>query len=272
MKIGYVRVSKKEVSMNYFAKQEAATRYVSSRPNIHPMVMTHIKTFLSLPYPLSRALDVGCGTGQSSLALTTLASEVFGVDASLAMLQEAVQDARIQYRHASAESLPFPTSSFPMMTVAIAFHWFHRPLFLAVASRVLHTGGQLVLDNGGLIETPLTNLALTQWYGEQFLTRFPVPPNYNTQPLAQDEARHYAFQLIGKERYTLPVQLSPETFVQYLMSMSLVTAALEQRQWDARDLEQKLLGEVKALWSSHTDNFLFGGTIEYWQKDANSKR
>ena len=116
--------------MNYFAKQEAATRYVSSRPNIHPMVMTHIKTFLSLPYPLSRALDVGCGTGQSSLALTTLASEVFGVDASLAMLQEAVQDARIQYRHASAESLPFPTSSFPMMTVAIAFHWFHRPLFL----------------------------------------------------------------------------------------------------------------------------------------------
>ncbi|HEY4384311.1 MAG TPA: class I SAM-dependent methyltransferase, partial [Ktedonobacteraceae bacterium] len=177
------------------------------------------------------------------------------------------QDSRIQYRHASAENLPFPTSFFNLVIVALAFHWFHRSLFLAEASRVLRAGGHLIIYNGGLVETPQTNFTLKQWYAKQFLTRFPVPPNYNRQPLTQDEAQLHAFQLIGKERYTLPFHLSPETFVQYLMSMSLVTAMIEQEQRDSREVEQKLFDEVKALWSPQADEFLFGGFIEYWQKD-----
>jgi ubiquinone/menaquinone biosynthesis C-methylase UbiE len=91
--------------MNYFAYRSAAKRYASFRPYFHPMVIEKIKVFLRLQEPVSRALDVGCGTGQSSLALTSIASEVIGVESSQAMLEEALHDLHIHYVLAPAEQL-----------------------------------------------------------------------------------------------------------------------------------------------------------------------
>jgi ubiquinone/menaquinone biosynthesis C-methylase UbiE len=85
------------------------------------MVIEKIKVFLRLQEPVSRALDVGCGTGQSSLVLTAIASEVIGVESSQAMLEEALHGIPIHCVLAPAEQMPFPAASFDMMTVANAF-------------------------------------------------------------------------------------------------------------------------------------------------------
>jgi len=54
---------------NYFAYQSAASRYASARPYFHPLVIGKIKDYLQLQEPLQRALDIGCGTGQSTIEL-----------------------------------------------------------------------------------------------------------------------------------------------------------------------------------------------------------
>ena len=54
-----------------------------------------------------RALDVGCGTGLSSVALLDLAGEVVGIDAALAMLRHASRAQGVRYVASGAEALPF---------------------------------------------------------------------------------------------------------------------------------------------------------------------
>ena len=97
--------------------------------------------FLKLHEPVSWALHVTCGTGQSTLALKAVASQVVGTDTSREMLDRAPREAGLQYMEASAEDLPFADGSFRLVTVALALRWFERSRFLTEASRVLNPGG-----------------------------------------------------------------------------------------------------------------------------------
>ena len=85
-----------------------------------------IGDFLKLHEPVPWALDVACGTGQSTLALKAVASQVVGTDTSREMLDRAPREADVQYVEASAEDLPFADGFFRLVTVALALHWFER--------------------------------------------------------------------------------------------------------------------------------------------------
>ena len=204
---------------HYFAYQSAAKRYASFRPYFHLLVIEKIKAFLLLQEPVSRALDVGCGTGQSSLALTSIASEVIGVESSQAMLAEALHDVHIHYFLAPAEQMPFPDASFDLLTVASAFHWLDRRRFLAEASRLLRSSGWLVIYGNGFQSTMQENSAFQHWNEQTYLARYPIPPR-NNQPLTPTEARNFGFCFIGKEAYTNAVMFSPQELANYLMTQS----------------------------------------------------
>jgi ubiquinone/menaquinone biosynthesis C-methylase UbiE len=85
----------------------AAAGYASARPHLHPEVFAHVREKLRLAARLKRALDVGCGTGLSSVALLDLAQEVVGVDASRDMLRHARRAVGVRYVASGAEALPF---------------------------------------------------------------------------------------------------------------------------------------------------------------------
>lgn len=111
-----------------------------------------VKNFIGLDEPVPKALDVACGTGQSTLALKEIARDIVGVDSSEKMLALAPKDDRIRYLRASAEDLPFSEAQFDPITVSEAIHWFERHSFLAEASRVLRPSGWLIvygLRSGG---------------------------------------------------------------------------------------------------------------------------
>jgi ubiquinone/menaquinone biosynthesis C-methylase UbiE len=84
--------------------------------------MKKIRDFLKLREPVPRALDVACGTGQSTLALKEVASQVVGTDTSREMLARTPREAGVQYVEASAEDLPFADGSLRLVTVALALH------------------------------------------------------------------------------------------------------------------------------------------------------
>ena len=80
-------------STNYFAYETVAQRYARHRPYFHPRLIERIRRRLNLDEPVESALDVGCGTGQSTVALMALAREVIGADISAPMLAAAWQAA-----------------------------------------------------------------------------------------------------------------------------------------------------------------------------------
>jgi predicted TPR repeat methyltransferase len=85
-----------------FEHDRVAAGYASARPYLHPEMFGRVRELIRLAQPLRRALDVGCGTGLSSMALLGLAQEVTGVDASLPMLRRARRAEHVHYLASSA--------------------------------------------------------------------------------------------------------------------------------------------------------------------------
>ena len=134
--------------MNYFSPKSAAERFANGRPFFHPVIIKRIEEFLSITEPLSSALDVGCGTGLSAIALKELAQNVIGVDASAEMIALAPKESGVGYFTAPAENLPFEENRFDIITLSQVFHWLDRDKFLTEAGRVLRPNGWLIVyDN-----------------------------------------------------------------------------------------------------------------------------
>src|SRR4051812_11972077 len=93
-------------------------------------------------------LDVGCGVGNSTEPVFTLAKKrgmnmtIIGSDIDGRMLVEARKSAKanklpIDYIEAPAEKLPFSKESFDLAYSGAAFHWFATKKALGSIKRVL---------------------------------------------------------------------------------------------------------------------------------------
>ena len=98
------------------------------------------------------ALDVATGTGDLALALARVAGPggcVVGIDFAEAMLEVARRKAHqrgvtVDFRHADALDLPFPTASFDAVTIGFGLRNVSDiPRALAEMARVLRPGGRL---------------------------------------------------------------------------------------------------------------------------------
>ncbi len=255
--------------MTYFEHKSAAERYARSRPSFHPLVMQRIRDALSLHHPVSRALDVGCGTGQSTIALQDLAQEIVGTDLSSEMLSVAPRKSGVHYVRASAEGLPFAAEAFDLITVALAFHWFDRTQFLTEARRVLGPSAWLVIYDNGFAGEMRENRQFAEWSRTSYLRRYPSPPR-DRRPLAEAEAAAHGFRFEGRERYANDVGFSLDELVDYLMTQSNVIAAVEGGAERAEDVRAWLKGALAPLFVTPKSTFQFGGPITYLQKHGSA--
>jgi ubiquinone/menaquinone biosynthesis C-methylase UbiE len=106
-------------------------------------------------------LDLGCGTGHSTLALAARAGRVVGLDLTDAMLAEARRLARerglenASFERGDAEALPYPDASFDVVTSRVSAHHYARPeRAVEEAARVLRPGGRLVVSDSVAPEDP----------------------------------------------------------------------------------------------------------------------
>lgn len=186
--------------MRFFSHESVAARYARYRPYFHPKVVDHIRSYLRLTQPIEKALDVGCGTGQSTVALKEIATEIVGVDVSSAMLSMAKPEPRIQYVQAPAEALPFPAGSFNLITTALALHWFDHDRFLNEANRVLADDGWLIIYNNSFWGRMVGNEDFQEWFREKYLNRYPTPQR-NSQPISHEQWKSHGFRFVHEETY-----------------------------------------------------------------------
>jgi len=101
--------------------------------------------------PSQRVLDIGCGTGVLTSALSARAGEVVGIDLSEEMLARArAAYPALAFLHMDACALPGAwTDGFDLAFSNAAFHWIpDQPLLLQNVYRVLKPGGRLVCEFG----------------------------------------------------------------------------------------------------------------------------
>jgi len=253
-----------EQQQNYFVHQTAAKRYTQYRPYFHPLVIEKMRDFLQLKSRVRGALDVGCGTGQSALALLAVADTVQAIDTSAEMLARAIPDPRICYQQSTAEEMPFANASFDLITVSLAFHWFDRPRFLAGASRVLRPQGWLVIYNNGFCGSMVENDEFAKWSNDVYLQRYPTPSRRGAL-LTGNEVAPHGLSFVHQENYDNQVPFTKEILAGYLMTQSNVIAAAEQGQETVEGVYQWLLYELSPLLGDDAGTFDFSGYIWYVQ-------
>ena len=244
-----------------FDHGRVAEGYATVRPYLHPEVFARVGRLLALDTPVARALDVGCGTGLSSLALLALAREVVGVDASMAMLRRARGAPAVRYAASAAEALPFADAAFDLVVACGSIDWVDRERFLPQAARLLRPGGFLVPldfgDRGASDEVP----ALEPWYRGVFLEAFPFPPARDPIVTPEEAVRH---GFTGPERHDFECawRFTARRYASFLMTESSIVAAIEYGSRHAEDVDAWLEAEVRRLFGDAPRAVRFGGYVQ----------
>jgi SAM-dependent methyltransferase len=111
-----------------------------------PFLAEQIFSLLS-PGRHSRALDVGCGTGNYTVALASRGYSFYGADPSRVMLEQAKRKSgSVFWVRAEAENLPFETGVFGAVLASLTIHHWKDPAKgFSEVSRVLENTGRFVI-------------------------------------------------------------------------------------------------------------------------------
>jgi len=251
--------------MNHFLHGTAAGRYAKSRPPHHAVVVGRIKRLLRVRGLSRRALDVGCGTGMSTVALRIIARNVVGVDTSRNMLVLAQRAEGVRYVLSAAEALPFADETFKIATVSSAFHWFDRERFLPEAARVLGPGGWLIIYNNAFRAVMRENPAFHDAFEKTYPKRYPTPVR-DWRQMTAEQAERYGFEFRSTEDYVNDVEFSLEELVSYLTTQSNIIAAVEGGSETIESVIAWLAQFLAPLFPDKRATFEFGGRIWYLRK------
>lgn len=250
------------MSINYFDSSDIAEIYARNRPYLHAVFSKRIREVCRADLPFRSALDVGCGTGHSSMALHGIAERIVGVDVSEPMIREADTHRGIEYALCPAETLPFKDRAFDLVTVGLAMHWFDRRSFFSEANRVLQPEGWFLIYNIWFAHSMKENPAFQEWFDGEFLVRYPNPPRHRG-PLTDETLQEHGFSLVRAEELETTFPMTRQSFVDFLLTMSNIIAVREREdpevigQW----LEESLVDLMP-----EQGTFQFAGFINYLRK------
>jgi SAM-dependent methyltransferase len=253
--------------MSFFTFERVAEGYAKYRPYYHPLIMKKIRECTGLEGKFENALDVGCGTGLSTIALQEIAEHVTGTDNSHAMITVAQvkNKEKIHYFHAPAEHLPFKDRSFDLLTICGAINWIDRKQFFPEAKRVLKEKGWMIIYDNYITEDMHDNTAYTRWYQAQYLARYPKPPR-DESPLTLSEFDSYGFHVINDEPYTNDIVFSLDEYIDFIMTQSNVIVAIDTGKEDLTDVKMWLHTTLSPLFREEKGMFIFRGDIWYIQR------
>jgi len=115
-------------------------RYDSLRPE-PPADLIKVLAQLAPAQPPRLVVDLGSGTGISTVVWADHAERVIGIEQNPEMLAGARSASNVEYRHAVAHATELPDACADIVTCAQSFHWMDRQPTLAEIARILRPGG-----------------------------------------------------------------------------------------------------------------------------------
>lgn len=121
--------------------------YDRVRPTPPPALLDLLTQVIRVPRP-ALVVDLGSGTGLSTLIWAERAARVIGIEPNADMRREAVGKvaghpsvAHIEYRDGLAHQTGLPDGCADIVTAAQSFHWMEPTATLAEIARILRPGG-----------------------------------------------------------------------------------------------------------------------------------
>jgi ubiquinone/menaquinone biosynthesis C-methylase UbiE len=105
-------------------------------------------------------VDLGCGTGLSTVAWADLAGFVVGVDANATMLAVAKRAPHVTYMQAFAHDVALASGVADIVTCSQSFHWMQAEPVLQEVARLLRRGGVFAIYD--YVWPPLIDIAVEQ--------------------------------------------------------------------------------------------------------------
>ena len=126
----------------------AAERYDRVRPIYEAQIFDDLAALAGLD-SRSRILEIGCGTGQATVALAQRGYRITAVELG-ARLAEIARRNLADYRDvevtvAAFEEWPLAEQQFDAVVSANAFHWINRVVRVPKAAEALRSGGSLAV-------------------------------------------------------------------------------------------------------------------------------
>jgi SAM-dependent methyltransferase len=216
------------MTSSLFKSKAQAQHYAKFRPlypnSIFAMIASSVEGNKRL------AVDVGCGSGQATVALAEHFDNVIGVDPSEAQIQHATPHDNVTYQLGDANCLPVEGESVAAVVAAQAAHWFDIPKFYQEVHRVLQPGGCLALltyGNPEFRQDQKLQKMVTETLYEDVLgkggywddRRFFVENRYRDIPLLSEESPKFRGERI-LAGYDIDKDLAKEDLIGYLRSWS----------------------------------------------------
>jgi SAM-dependent methyltransferase len=213
---------------NIFDTPAMAAGYARSRPAVHPHILELARQYVQMPLPAGRALDVGCGAGLSTRALQSMARDCLGIDPSETMIRcAAALTPTAKFLVGRAEALPVPAHSMDLMTAAGSLNYADLTRFFAEAARVLVRQGVLIVYDFSQGRSFPDSPSLDAWFSE-FLRRYPMPPDSGQEISPESLQRgNSGLRWIGHETFAVGLKLTPDFYLNYLMTETNVAYAIE---------------------------------------------
>lgn len=217
-------------------------------------------------------LDLGCGTGNYTCALTDLGLNFIGVDPSEVMLEKArMQNDSIRWMIGTAEQIPLGDNSVESVLASLTtHHWKDIPRGFREVARVLKPGGHLV------IFTSTPEQMDGYWIGRYFPEAFrksqaQMPPRQGTI----DAVEAAGLVVIKEETYDVSPDLedlfllsgkyNPELYFDPVVRAGISTFSslcdeneLHRGLRELRaDIDSGRIEDIMASYSSETGDYLF---------------
>ncbi len=249
----------------YFDHPTAAVRYAAARPYVHPQIVQRMAALMQCDH-FGTALDVGCGTGQSTQALAAIADSVIGVDQSEAMLACADPHSSIAYHVGTAESLPVADGSAELITVGLAWHWLDPLQFLAEVQRVLRSGGWLAIYNSAFNGDVPARPSFRDWHLNDYLKTYPSPARQTRLP---DTFPLHEFGLTHQRRdqFVVTAVMSHGQFVEYLLTQTNIIAVVEKGTLSLDAVRERLRRETEVLFAGESVEIPFRADLHLLRKE-----
>ncbi|CAL1273059.1 unnamed protein product [Larinioides sclopetarius] len=144
-----------------FAGAKHAQIYAKYRPSPPKSLIKSIIEYLKLKRdpPFKKAIDVGCGSGQSTVVLSPYFETVIGLDISEAQIECAKKfnsSRNIEYKVTTKGNLPIASSSADLVTFSQSLHWFKGEEIYPEIERILQPNG-VIAAYGYWIPIPKLN-------------------------------------------------------------------------------------------------------------------
>lgn len=243
---------------NPFDSDQAARRYAGARPYYHRSALDLAVRQQPLG-PARLAVDVGCGTGLSAVAVAGLADRVIAIDASAAMLRAAQRHPGIRYLAAAAERIPVGDGVADLATVGGAFHWFDQPSAFAELARILRYGAGLVVYSDFFHGKLRGQPGFGTWLTESYLPRYPSPVRH--AQFDPDAAARAGFGEVSFCEGDYEVPFTPAELADYLLSQSNAAAVIDSGAISAAALRDQIIAETASYFTSQA-HAIFG--IRVW--------